>query len=129
KLVRQPQHSQTLWHSLLQSNLLYSTSILSSFFFLILILIPLYRLGGFASYISRLYPILIWLAVVTVVTMLVFIYERKTESLWSIVSDNNTFLRISFIVCIVLFLIALLVIFTGIGVRRPEDYWYGAGVP
>ena len=129
KLVRQPEQSQHLWHSLLQNNILYLSSILSSFLFLLLLLLPSYRLGDMASYVLRLFPILVWLAIVTLVTMLVFIIARKKESLWSIATENKTSLQVGLIALIVLLMITGLVIFTGVGIRRPEDYWYGAGVP
>lgn len=129
KLIRQPQQFQHLPNFLIQNKKILFASILFSFGFLILFLLPSYRLGDFASYISRLYPTLIWLTVVSVVTMFLLITAQKTESLWSIVCENKTILLIAFYAVAIFILIILLISLTGIGIRQSEDYWFGAGVP
>lgn len=129
KLIRQPQQAQRLQRFLLANKTLYSITFLSSFFFLLLLLLPSYRLGDFASYVSRLYPILVWLTIVSLVTMWLFIQDRKTESTWSIIFENKTILKVGLFCLIILISLLLIIIFTGIGIRQPEDYWFGAGAP
>lgn len=129
KLIRQPQQAQRLQHFLLANKTLYSITFLSSFFFLLLLFLPSYRLGDFASYVSRLYPILVWLTIIGLVTMWLFIQDRKTESTWSIIFENKTILKVGLFCLIILISLLLIIILTGIGIRQPEDYWFGAGVP
>lgn len=129
KLVTAPQQMHRLESSFFNNNFFYTTSIFSSLLFLLILLVPSYRLGEFAAYISRLYPILIWLLAISLVTIFLFINHRKTESLWSIITENKTMLRMGAYSLIVFLLIVLIIIITGIGIRQPEDYWFGAGVP
>src|SRR5688572_25544905 len=129
KLVKQPEHSQHLWVSLLQNNILYLILVIFSLFFLILLLLPSYRLGDFAAYVSRLYPVLIWLTLVSVVTTWLFFNARKIDSFWLILTENKISLQMGLISFVVFIILLVLIIFTGIGIRHPEDYWFGAGVP
>jgi hypothetical protein len=129
KLSKQPEKAQSLWLSFTNNKNLYFVAIFSFLFLFLFLLYPSYRLGRFASYVLRLQPILLWLTLTSVITLLIFIIERRQKSLWSITTENRISLKVGIISLIILTLIALLVIFTGIGIRRPEDYWYGAGVP
>lgn len=129
KMVKQPQQIQNLWDSFLKNNIFYLITFLSSFLFLLLLLFPSYRLGNFASYISRLYPILIWLTIGGLVTLGLFINSRRTDSLWSIILENKKILQVGLVSLIISILVLGTIVFTGIGIQQPEDYWFGAGVP
>ncbi|HCK65119.1 MAG TPA: hypothetical protein DHW49_02535 [Anaerolineae bacterium] len=129
KLSKQPEKTQSLWLSFTSNKNLYFVVFFSFLFLFLFLLYPSYRLGRFASYVLRLQPILVWLTFTTFTTLLIFIIEHRQKTLWFITTENRISLKAGIISLIVFTLITLIVIFTGIGIRRPEDYWYGAGVP
>ncbi|MCL4274921.1 MAG: hypothetical protein KJZ77_13700 [Anaerolineales bacterium] len=133
-LLRRPEHSQRFWLVLFHEHKTSRITFWVVFFVFvacwILLFIPSYRLTGVvAGYISRVYPALIWLAVVGAVMMLILILERKRESLQSILLKDRTALWSALVVLAIFSAIGILMTVTGLGIRHWEDYWYGAGVP
>lgn len=129
KLVKQPEQAQRLWQFFINSNRFYFLFFLLGFTTTILLLLPPYRLGDIFSYIFRLRPILIWLSINAGATIYIFVVERTTTSLKSIIAKNQLALKIGTIAFGIFILICGLIALTGIGIQRPEDYWYGAGAP
>lgn len=93
----------------------------------VILFLPEYRLSSMAGYVSQLKPVIVWLAVVSAGTMLLFLLARKTDK--SVSQSGSTVLWGSIIVIILFLLSSIWVIFTGVGIAHPEDYWYASGVP
>lgn len=133
-LIRQPGRSLRLWEKLFTrkgfGNTLTWLTLTGFIACWIALFMPSYRLpGNLAGYAAGLYPVIAWLAVVGAVTMRILIRERKQESISAVVSENKSALPAALIVFALLLLTGILAFTTGIGIRQPEDYWYGAGVP
>lgn len=128
-LFRNPEHSLRLW-AFVKERSTFAISLSFVVFILnwLLLFMPSYRLGSLAGYVERLYPIIGWLAVIGAVTSVLLLVERKDRSLGFSVTDQST-LRVASIVVGFLILLALTITMTGLGIRYPADYWYGAGVP
>ena len=133
RLLRQPEQSQRLWHSLAQRegsrNITLGISVLLFFLLWFALFLPDYRIGSLASYIARLHPILVWLTITSGVTILILLLERQQERLSKIISENKTALWVGLASLTLMVIIAVIIITTGVGIRNPEDYWYGGGVP
>ena len=132
KLVRDPERSQRIWERFTQPGGFGNISLLLAFVLLlscwIILFLPSYRLGRLAGYVERLSPIIIWLAVIGAVMTVVLILERKGMAVRS-ADKNRTILKSGAVFMGMFIILALIVAATGIGVRYPADYWYGAGVP
>lgn len=133
-LFRHPERSQRFWLVLFQQKGASERTFWFTLFgFLICwlgLFTPYYRLAGnLSEYVARVYPVLVWLAVVGAVTMLVLIHERKREMLRSILLKNKAALSVGLVVLLFFAAAVILVVVTGLGIRQREDYWYAAGVP
>lgn len=132
-LLRSPEHSQRLWEIIFQrretSNKTLIIFVVVFLLLWILLFLPSYRLGVIASYLARLFPILVWLIVTSSATILVLLFERRKGMVKGSFMGNWTSLKTSLIVFSILLLIAFIMMFTGLGIHDPADYWYGAGVP
>lgn len=134
KLIRQPGHSLRLWEKLFTQkgfgNTLTWLTLTCFIVCWIVLFMPSYRLpGNLAGYVAGLYPLLVWLAVVGAVTIRILIRERKQESISAVMFENKPAIPAALVVFALLVLTGILIFTTGIGIRKPEDYWYGAGVP
>lgn len=134
KLVRQPEDSLRLWQRLVQQRPMNSLMLaLSTAVFLVVWVVlftPSYRLAGnISEYTARLYPVMVWLAVVSATAMLVLILSRTQASLISVILVKRTTLKSSIVILLLFLLLWAITTLTGIGLRDREDYWYGAGVP
>ena len=131
-LFRAPERSQRLWGMFTLRGRTGDISFVFAVFVLlagwVLTFLPSYRLGRFSGYVERLSPIIVWLAVVGAVTIAIILLERMgTEK--SLPGENRLVLKVASIFGGGFALFALIVTVTGIGVRYPEDYWFGSGVP
>lgn len=134
KLIRRPGHSIRLWKRFFtQKESGHSFIWLTLTVFLacwIALFMPAYRLSGkLTGYVTGLFPFLIWLAVVSAITMLVLIYERGRKTIASVIITNKSTIYVAMIVFTLFALTGILIFATGIGIHQPEDYWYGSGVP
>ncbi|MDP1545806.1 MAG: hypothetical protein Q8L87_07275 [Anaerolineales bacterium] len=134
KLLQQPEHSQHWWERIFQqkpvSNFVFGISAISFLILWILLFTPSYRLAGnISEYAARLYPVLVWLAVVSAATTLISILLRKQNSFGLLMAANRTAIRAGIFIFLLFLLAWIVVSSTGIGIRDREDYWYGAGVP
>lgn len=133
KLIRQPDWSSRLWKRVFGNEvvvmMVFWGSILVFLSCWIIVFLPFYRVGKLAGYISQLEPIIIWLAVVSAATMLLVLIERGKESIWSIILVNKKAVWMAVAILGLFILAGILIYSTGIGVRHPEEYWYGAGTP
>lgn len=128
-LFRKPEHSLRLWAFLEErSTVALLLSLVVFIFNWILLFMPSYRLGSLAGYVEKLYPVIGWLAVIGAVTSALLLVERKDKSVGFSVADRGV-LRIASIVAGIFALLVLTISITGLGIRYPADYWYGAGVP
>ncbi len=131
KLVRDPERSQRIWEKFTQPGGIGNVSLLLSIALLlscwIILFLPSYRLGRLAGYIERLSPIIIWLAVIGAVMTVILILERKGTVRSA--GQDRIILKAGAVFLGLFIIMALIVAATGIGVRYPADYWYGAGVP
>lgn len=132
-LFRKPEQSRHFWETIFQKrNSSGKTFVAATSVFLllwVLLFLPSYRLGIFASYISRLLPILIWMLAASGVTVILLLFEREEDTAQVSLLGNRMILKISLIVLFILLMAGLFVAVTGIGTSYPADYWYGAGVP
>ncbi len=130
-LLRHPERSQRVWRDLFhQTGITFWSAFAVLMICWLALFFPSYRLPGtIAGYISRVYPALVWLAVVGAVTMLVFIRERRRETLRSILLKNKAALSAGLVALLFFAAAFTLVAVTGLGIRQREDYWYTAGVP
>lgn len=133
KLVRQPDWSRRLWQKIFKNE---TMSVMVSWGAAVVFIIswialflPFYRVGKLAGYISQLEPVIVWLAVVSAATMLWVMSGRGKESIWSIILKNKTAVWMAVIIFGLFIFAGGFIFVTGIGVRHPEDYWYGTGVP
>ncbi len=92
------------------------------------LLMPSYRLGRFASYITTLSPIIIWLTIASILTVVLTLIERKGINSLN-TKTTHLILKVGFVVFGISILLILFILSTGIGIRFPSDYWYNAGVP
>jgi hypothetical protein len=132
--VRYPEKSGGVWGRIAGDRALYNKILWGNAILLLVcwlaIFFPSYRItGNLSEYITQLRPVLVWLAVVAVVTFLLLLLARGKESLGEIVIANKAALRMGGIMLALILLIWGVVAFTGIGVLHREDYWYGPGVP
>lgn len=134
KLVRQPEDSLRWWQRLIQQRpmndlmLVLSTAVFLAVW--VVLFTPSYRLAGnISEYAARLYPVWVWLAVVSAAAMLVLILSRTHVSLSSVILAKRTTLQAGIVVLLLFLLLWAITALTGIGLHDREDYWYGAGVP
>lgn len=130
---RHPELSERLWEFFFKrkrsSDIFLALTGAGVLLFWILIFLPSYRLGSFSAYIPRLYPIIIWLAVAFFVTLIILFFERRKISFSDAVLPTRAVLWVGLLMLGILILLAVLVVFSGLGLSHPEEYWYGAGVP
>lgn len=133
KLLYNPQRSQHLWDFFTQpqgpGNIALFSSLAIFLICWITLFMPPYRLGVLTGYVQRLFPIIIWLTVTSVVTTVILFFERKRITKQSLRSTDWIIFKVSGILFGLFILLGILMLATGIGYREPEDYWYGAGVP
>ncbi|MBL8015588.1 MAG: hypothetical protein JNK26_05380, partial [Candidatus Doudnabacteria bacterium] len=133
KLIRRPDWSRYLWEKVFKNETMIAAVLWGAAIgFLvcwIALFLPYYRLGKLAEYVAQLKPVIIWLAVAGVVTILLVMFENGKESIRSIVLNNKTAVWMASIIFGLFVFAGVLVFYTGIGVRYPGDYWYGTGVP
>ncbi|MHB8776862.1 MAG: hypothetical protein ACYC6R_03745 [Anaerolineales bacterium] len=134
KLLRSPECSRHLWGIVFERKSVNNATLWVSLAAFLLcwigLFFPSYRLAGSISgYIDRLIPVMIWGAVLSAVTLLVILLERRKGPIHSIVSTNKNALWMGLVALTIFIFIGVLILITGVGVRQPEDYWYGAGVP
>lgn len=131
--VRSPERAQRVWAFAFQqkntSNKLFAVLVFAFLAIWIFLFLPSYRLGAMASYLSRLFPILIWILLVSFATLLVFFFERRQHGGYTFADEDKGILKVGAIIFGVLFIFAIFVAISGIGTSYPADYWYGAGVP
>jgi len=133
KWSRNPERSLRLWHSVTRHDRLRDLLLLLALGLTILIvcilLLPSYRLGSLAGYVYRLYPFVVWLAVTGAVTTAILIFERRATGNISPVQFQTSILYPGLIIYGFIILMLIVVQVTGIGIRQPEEYWFGTGVP
>lgn len=133
KLIRQPVWSRHLWEIVFENKNVGAIYLWGSVIVFcacwITLFLPYYRVGKLAGYIVQLKPVIVWLAVVSAATMLLILFERGKESIKSIILINKTAVWMAVIIFGLFIFAGIIIFFTGIGVRHPEDYWYGTGVP
>lgn len=134
KLVRQPEQSQQLWRRIFQqkpmNNIVLGGTAVTFLSLWIILFLPFYRLAGnLSEYAARLYPVLVWLTIVSGATMLMLIILRRQISLGVILIENKIAIKAGVFVLLLFMITWVIVSATGIGIRDREDYWYGAGVP
>jgi hypothetical protein len=134
KLVQQPEASLRLWQRLVQQRPINDLTLgLSTAVFLavwVVLFTPSYRLAGnISEYAARLYPVLVWLAVVSAAAMLVLILSRAHVSLSSVILAKRTTIQAGAVILLFFLFVWAITALTGIGLQDREDYWYGAGVP
>jgi len=134
KLLGSPEWSRHLWGVVFKRKSVSDAILLVSIAAFLLcwvgLFIPSYRLAGnLSGYLERLSPVVIWVAVLSAVTLLIILLEREKESINSIISTNKTAIWMGLITLTIFILVGTLIVFTGVGVRQREDYWYGPGVP
>jgi len=133
KLAQQPDRSRQAWdelyaHPRVNAGLFWASAVVFLSAYLILNL-PDYRLGRLAGYVHQLYPAIVWLAVVSIVTIILILLQRRKESFAEILRASKA-AALAAILILSLCLIGMgIVVFTGLGVQHPEDYWYASGVP
>ncbi len=133
-LRRDTERSQRIWFFVFQQKkssdrfLIVAISIFLATW--VLLFLPSYRLGSFASYLARLYPVLAWFLLVNAATILVILVERILGNAHQFINnENKNMLKVGTIVFAVLLILASFAAISGMGLSSPEDYWYGAGVP
>ena len=134
KLLRSPEWSRHLWGIVFErksvNNVILWAALAAFLLCWIGLFFPSYRLSGSISgYIDRLIPVMIWGTILSAVTLLIILLERRKEPIHSIVSTNKTALWMGLMALMIFIFMGVLILVTGVGVRQPEDYWYGAGVP
>lgn len=134
KLHRSPEWSRHVWGVVFKRKSVNNTilwfAMIAFLLCWVVLFLPSYRLAGnLAGYIVQLKPVIVWVTVVSAATMLILLFERKQESISSIIFTNKTAIWMGLIVLTVFLLVGALILFTGVGFRQREDYWYGAGVP
>ena len=89
--------------------------------------LPFYRAGVLAVHWARLRPIMIFVLLASLATLITMFLQRSNPP----IQDPKT--AKTFKLATTLFFISMLLIgmmlYTGFGVSAAEDYWYGAGVP
>ena len=89
--------------------------------------LPFYRAGILAIHWARLRPIMIFILLASLATLITIFFKRSRFSL----QDAKT--ARTFKLSLALFFISMLsigiMLSSGFGVSAAEDYWYGAGVP
>ncbi len=134
KSITRPEWSIYLWNIVFENNIANKViSWIAASFFLfswIVLFLPSYRLtDSLFQYIVQLYSVIVWILFVSAVTVLILLLHRKRESIVSVIFTNKTIPWVGVITFVVLILVGAAIVFTGVGVRQREDYWYGAGVP
>lgn len=129
KLLHHPNLSPRVWAFLTTRDVVFFASLVAFILFASVLFFPAYRLGTAASYVTRLYPIWVWLAVSSGGAAAMILHGRKKLPLREILHLNRTAILTGGILLGAFLLLWLVIAWTGIGVRDHEDYWYGAGVP
>ncbi len=133
KLYRQPEAARRVWNVAFRAQPASAVLLWLAFFVFIIcwvtLFLPYYRLAGMAGYVSQLKSVIGWLAVVSAVTMLLILLENGKESIVSIILDGKHAVWAAMIVLVLFVLAVGIIVFTGIGIQHPADYWYAAGVP
>lgn len=120
------------WQQLFGSNihpLILISSCMGIFLGYLALFLPAYRLGFLSGYFHQAQPILIWLGAIGCLTLLLTLLSRgKTRYATVLIREKRVLLTTAFVLLIIS-LIWLFVAITGIGLKFPERFWFGAGVP
>jgi hypothetical protein len=84
-------------------------------------------LGDFVSYRERLSPVLIWVGLICLQSLVVFMYLRAVESAWF--GANRGILRPAGIALLLLAALIAFISLTRVGLTPDPIYWQGPGVP
>ena len=91
------------------------------------VFLPAYRLGKFAAYWIRLQPVMIFILLAGFATLILLYIQRRVSPI--IDQSNSKIIRTGMILFLACFLVLVVMLVSGFGVRSPDDFWYGAGVP
>lgn len=89
--------------------------------------LPFYRAGVLAIHWERIRPVMIFILLISLATLVLFFARRSRFSLQRL--RISSIYRLSLVLFLFSMLLIGLMLLTGFGVRAAEDYWYGAGVP
>ncbi|MEO8357169.1 MAG: hypothetical protein ABI621_14760 [Chloroflexota bacterium] len=89
--------------------------------------LPSYRAGLLGNHWNRIQPMMAFLLLVSIATLVVFLLVRSDLSRRSL-KISSTF-RLSFVLFFAGVIVLGLMLYTKYGVHDLEDFWYGAGVP
>ncbi|HEY2980267.1 MAG TPA: hypothetical protein VGJ22_03725 [Anaerolineales bacterium] len=94
---------------------------------------PAYRVGeDLSGYFVRLRPIAIWLTAISAITFCISVVARygwHPDEFMASLKASRQVLRAGALALAILLMLLGLVLWTGIGLRVREDYWYATGVP
>jgi hypothetical protein len=99
---------------------------------LIVSFLPLYRFGNFQDYSIRVFPLVVWLTFVSLLTFVIAWIEKyglHVAHFLDTLHAQKTTLSIVLISTTAFALIWIFIAKTGMGLRVSDGYWYGAGVP
>ena len=89
--------------------------------------LPSYRVGALANYWDSIRPLMIFILMASLATLMVlFIKRNRLTDQGLKISKPHYLTLILFIGCI---LILFIMLSSGFGIRILDDFWYGAGVP
>ena len=130
-LARNSDRSSYVWGLIFQrKDTSYTVFIFALALFLVIwifLFLPSYRIGILSSYLSRLFPLLIWLLLVSSLSVLLYFLEIPRNEL--LLKGNKYILKNGLLVFCAMGVLVAFIAITGIGTSYPADYWYGAGVP
>ena len=85
--------------------------------------LAVYRLGAWAGYWERIQPVMVFILIASLATLL-FLFLEKAKSL------NLPALLWGWPLFVICLLLLAIMFYSGFGILSPrEDFWYGAGVP
>jgi hypothetical protein len=96
------------------------------------VLLPFYWMEQFINYLVRLQPIIVWMAVISTLTFVIYLWEHyrfNVQSVKAVLAPYSITLKVAGLALLLFAFIYLFISVSGIGIRTTEDYWYGAGVP
>lgn len=130
KLSRQPEWARHVWDIVFRNQTVLLWIAFAIFIICwVILFLPFYRLAGMAGYVSQLKSVIVWLAVVSAVTMLLILLENGKESIAGIILVSKQAVWAAVIGLLLFVLAGGIVISTGIGIQHRGDYWYATGVP
>src|SRR5690349_20086842 len=89
--------------------------------------LPAYRAGVLGSHWDRLQPVMIFILIVSIATLIVFFIKRTGFSFPSL-SMPDVF-RLAFILFLLILPVLGIVLYSKYDAYKLEDFWYGAAVP